>query len=48
MRAALDGLLDTHPEWEGRALFVRDTGDGQSLTLWLDVAREMAQAPDCR
>ncbi len=47
IRTALDEALAVHPEWEGQALFVTDSGDGQSLTLFLDTVAASSTPPDC-
>jgi hypothetical protein len=47
VRAALDRLLGVHPEWKDKTLFVRDKGNGQSLTIFLDTVARQAKPPDC-
>lgn len=47
VRAALDDALAAHPEWEGEALFLRDMGDGRSLTIFLDTVARQAEPPAC-
>lgn len=47
IRAALSDLLAVHPDWKGKTLFVRDTGNGQSLTIFLDALARQAAPPDC-
>ncbi len=49
IRDALAAALAVHPEWEGQAVSVADTGDGefQSLTLFLDTVAASAAPPDC-
>ena len=47
VRAALDAALDANPEWRDTALFLRDKGDGQSLTIFLDTVARMAEPPPC-
>ncbi len=47
VRAALAAALAVHPEWEGQALSVADTGDGQSLTLFLDTVAASSAPPEC-
>lgn len=45
--AALDRVLGVHPEWEDKTLFVRDKGNGQSLTIFLESVARQAKPPDC-
>lgn len=46
-RAALQAALARHPDWTGKALFVKDIGDGRSLTIWLDTVARMVEPPEC-
>ena len=47
VRAALDTAIEANPEWEGKTLFLRDNGDGQSLTIFLDTVVRVAVPPEC-
>ena len=47
VRTALDTAIEANPEWKGKTLFLRDQGDGQSLTIWLDTVARMAAPADC-
>jgi hypothetical protein len=47
IRDALAAALAVHPEWEGQTLSVADTGDGQSLTLFLDTVAASSAPPEC-
>lgn len=49
VRATLNAALAIHPEWEGQALHVADTGDStfQSLTMFLDTVAASAVTPVC-
>ena len=47
VRAALDGALADHPDWQDQTLAITDQGGGQSLTLFLDTVAASATPPDC-
>ncbi|MDH3667199.1 MAG: hypothetical protein OEN23_09760 [Paracoccaceae bacterium] len=47
IRKALDNAFEAYPHWRGKSLIVYDTGDGNSLTLFLDTIENVSTAPDC-
>ncbi len=47
IRKALNEAFEGYPNWRGNSLIVYDTGDGNSLTLFLDTIENVSTAPEC-